>query len=192
MPTYRKSLQQQVNSLRRQVARNTNSPYFYRVLTTFNSGGATTWKTDQFNLTDSFVTSTTYHDNITGDKFINNNLHLLVDLKQDTTKCRMIVYIPKNPDVNYNPGAGQSGFMSHPDPNSFWVLKDVYINHDDDVHDTSRQFSINLRGQHSIYNTDNNIIEKGNVKVFMIYYNVASSSSLPAVSIGHRLSVTDK
>lgn len=187
-----KTLSQEVRALKRRVALNTNAPHYYRALTAFNSSGASAWTVETLDITGNFTSTSTYHDNVTGDEYLNNNLQLKVDVKNDVLKCRMVVYVSKNPLVTFNPSAGLTGFMTQPDPNSFWILKDVYINHQTDVFDTSTTYWMNLQKMKTIFNTESNIVEKGRIRVCLIYFNQSSPSGTATIQLGQQLSVTDK
>ena len=187
----RKTLSEEVSALKRKVALNTPSPYYFRTTTTFLSGTAGVPKVDGYDVTNNFVISDTYHDNVTGDKFINNSLHITLTKLRSVYQLRMIVYVPKNPDVIYTPESSQKGLVAHPDPNSFWVLKDVYINDRNQFIDDSRQWFINLRKLQTTFNTDLKIIEKGRIRILLMY-NTTGDSQTECLYLGTRLSITDK
>lgn len=187
-----KSVRQEIQALKRTQARYAPAPHYFRTISTLNSSGAATWSLSDLDITNLFTTSSTYHDNITGDEYINNSLETRVDVSNDVGKCRMIVYVPKNPLVTFVPTLDQTGFMRQPDPNSFWILKDVYINHNTDVFNTSTTYYCNLRGLKTIFNTESNICEKGRVRVLFLYNNTASASGIGSIFLSNRLSITDK
>ncbi len=187
-----KTLSQEVQALKRQVALNRNESYFYRQNTLIANGTVANWHLNTIDVTNSFCTSSTYHDNVTGDAFLNNNLDIKVDVKSWITHCRMIVYVSKNPNIQFTPVAGLTGFVTHPEPNSFWVLKDVYINHQADTIGTSTTYWMNLRKLKTIFNTDENNIEKGRIRILFLHYNSNGVSTDTGISAGVQLSITDK
>lgn len=187
-----KTLSQEIKSLKRQVALNRNAPHYYRAITTLNSSGAAAWSFETIDLTGNFTSTATYHDNVTGDEYLNNNLQLKVDVKNDVIKCRMIVYVSKNPLVTFTPAASITGYMTQPDPNSFWILKDVYLNHQNDVFDTSTTYWMNMKKMKTIFNTDSNIVEKGRIRICFVYFNQSSPASSVAINCSQQLSITDK
>lgn len=187
-----KTLSQEVKSLKRQVALSKNAPHYYRSTTFLASGGPSTWSVNTIELTNNFCSTGTYHDNVTGDEYTNNNLELKVDVKNDVSKCRMVVYVSKNSSVLFTPTADLTGYVTQPDPNSFWVLKDVYLNHQNDVYDTSTTYWVNLRKLVTIYNTAANIIEKGRIRICFIYYDQLTPVANNVIHVGQMLSITDK
>lgn len=187
-----KTLYQEIQALKRNQALYRNAPHYFELETTLNSDGPATWSVKTVDITNAFVTSSTYHDNVTGDEYLNNSLQTKVDVSNDVAKCRMIIYVSKNPAVSFTPAATQSGFTTQPDPNSFWILKDVYINHNTDVFSTSTTYWCNLRKLKSIYNTDSNILEKGRVRVLFHYLNTTTPSASGTIWMSNQLSITDK
>lgn len=187
-----KTVKEELRSLKRHVALNKNAPHYFNLRSTLNSSGATSWTRQDISITDAFTSSTTYHDNISGDEYRNNTLQTKVDIGQDVAKCRMIIYVPKNPGIVFTPALSNDGFITQPDPNSFWVLKDVYINHNTDVFTTATTYWCNLRGLKTIFNTDANNIEKGNVRFMFLYLNTSTASGQPTIFVSNQLSVTDK
>lgn len=187
-----KTLRQEVRALKRAQARYRNAPHYFLLRSTLNSSGATSWSREDIDLTDAFTSTGTYHDNVTGDEYLNNNLQTKVDVSNDVIKCRMVIYVPKNPLVTFTPTLDQAGFTTQPDPNSFWILKDVYINHNTDVFNTATTYWVNLRGLKTIFNTDSNIVEKGRVRILFLYFNQSNPSGNGSVFISNQLSITDK
>ncbi len=187
-----KTIKEEIRKLKRDVGRHRNAPHYFNLRTTLNSGGATTWTREDLDLTTAFTGSSTYHDNVTGDEYLNNHLQTKVDVGQDVAKCRMIVYVPKNPGIVFTPALSNDGFLTQPDPNSFWILKDVYINHNTDVFTTATTYWCNLRKLKTIFNTDADNIEKGRVRVLFLYLNTSTPSGQPTIFVSNQLSITDK
>lgn len=187
---YQKTISEEISSLKRKVALNTGAPYYFRYSLAQNITGANQLHVDAFNLTDTFTSHADYHDHVTGDKFINNNLSLAFTVKAATQHCRLLVYVPKNPTVSYVP-TGTNALTLQPDPNSFWILKDVFINHQDTTNDTDRMINLNLRKMITTFNHDAGVIEKGALKMTIITYNGTPSTG-QTVIMGVRHSISDK
>lgn len=187
-----KTVKEEIRALKRKVALYRNAPHFHSVRSTLNSAGAGSWSQFELDITNAFVTSSTYHDNVTGDEYLNNSLQTKIDVGQDVAKCRMIVYVPKNPLVKFIPSNDQAGHITQPDPNSFWILKDVYINHNTDVFNTATTYWCNLRKMRTVFNTDSDIVEKGRVWIYVHYLNTATASGNGTIWLSNQLSITDR
>lgn len=189
----KKSVSQEIAALKRRVSRNTAAPYSFRQSLQFNAPPAAGgYALNTINITDNFVTSATYHDNVTGDWFLNKGLDLKIAIVGDTLRFRVVVYIPRRVGTTFNPALNAGGFVSHPDHAAFRVLRDTTS--EILSADTPRNMNmrIPLRSMKSCFDTDTNLIEQNEVKVALMYQSNTLSGAVVMCTMGTMLTVCDK
>lgn len=189
----KKTLGQEVAALKRKVSKNKAAPYSFRQVLQFDAptvAGAYVLHT--INLTDRFVTSSTYHDNVTGDWFINKSLNLKMTLVGDLLRYRVIVYKPRRVGTSFAPGENAAGYVSHPDAAAFNVMRDVYSAPIEADSPRSISLRIPLRDMKTCFDTDTNLIEQGEIKVALLYQSNELSGATIVTTIGTMLTVCDK
>lgn len=160
------SLQEQVNSLKMQVGRNKPEVQYFRGDGTITSTGTGT-EQNTINITASLIASSTFRDNIIGDRWTNIALALSFYLSADCTHFRYVVYVPKKTGTSFTPTAQQ--FVRYPDPSAFWVLADKSVTLDPSAGGfRSVRKTVKLNRLKSIYNLDTTTLEKGEIKVLLI------------------------
>lgn len=189
----KKSVQQEIAALKRKVSRNSPETYSFRQSTQFNAPAvAGAYALNTLNITNNFVTSATYHDNVTGDWFMNKSLDLNFTIVADTLRFRVVVYIPRRVGTSFAPALSAGGFVSHPDYAAFKVLKDITSDPIESNSPRSLSLHVPLRYMKTCFDTDTNLIEQSEVKVCLLYQSNTLSGSVVMTTVGTMLTVCDK
>lgn len=156
----RPTLQNQISALRSQVNRQKPETQFYRFAGNHNSTG-TTIEQQNHLVTQTLISSTNFRDKVTGDEWANSLLKMKFNMEKDCKYARIIVYVPKKAGDRFTPSTFKS--VTQPDPSSFWILADFFVNHKDNNTNEAitRQFS--LRKLKTIYDSNAAAITKGEV-----------------------------
>lgn len=145
----------------------------YRQTTTSLSDGVGQYGYTDTDLTADYIASSTFRDDINGDSFTNLwlklNYHATLTAVQ---QIRIIVYTPVRISGTFQPSKDSTGFVTLPDPAAFRVFADLTVKplkETTAVHD-QRMF-VRLKNLKTIYNGSASVIEHGNVRVFVMWYN---------------------
>lgn len=189
----KKSLKQEVDALKRRVSRNTPAPYTFRQALEFQAPAlAGNYVIDTVNLTDNFVTSGTYHDNVTGDWFVNNWLKLRFTTVSDCIRMRVVVYCPRRVGTSFIPASSAGGFVSQPDITAFKVYRDVTSDLMENSSPRTLDLWIPFSGMKTCFDTDTNLIEKNEIKVLVMLQSSTLASPSILTTMGSQLSIADK
>jgi len=188
--TYKKpSIQNQLNVLKRKVARNTPAKVNHQRqygLTAVPAGvtGA------NINVTDDFIASSEYRDLVNGDAFTNHMLRLCIKVKPDVTAFRVIVYSPKVTSSSYAIPTSDNNLTRYPDPAAFTVYHDSWVTRQADLDETIFFKNVNLRRLTTVYNGSSSTLEKGAIRV-MVEWNKGGGTTVPG-HISTMLVLSDK
>ena len=189
----KKTLEQELAAIKRRVNRNTPAVYDFRQ--SINYAAPTTageYMQYTTNVTSGFTTSGTYHDNVTGDNFLNKSLTLHFSIAADCIRYRVVVYSPLRVGTSFAPLANNLGFVSHPDRSAFRVYRDVTSNPIDATTPRNLHLYVPLRNMKTIRDSDTNLIEQNEIKVLIFFQTSTIASPTNATSIGYKLSICDK
>lgn len=158
-------LQNQINRLKTQVGKNTPETKYFRFSATIasvtNSNELST-----INVTQALINSTTFRDNINGERWSNMGFNLNVVSLPDCTNLRVLVYVPKRTGENFSPSlASATCYTRFPDPNKYWVLADKTVSSQTDDYITPLKMRCNLKGLKTILDSNATAIEKGEIKI---------------------------
>jgi len=168
------TLQNQLDTLRRQVNKNKPETQYFRIKGNWTSTGTSTQQFSH-NVTESLLSSSDFRDNVTGDVWSNLRLDYRTQLTPDSTQYRVIIYTPKKAGQRFTPP--NYHFVTIPDPTAFTVWYDHSFSRDFDyVHQSGtkrpHQFinkKLNLRGMLTKNNSETSTIEKGELIITIIY-----------------------
>lgn len=170
----RPTLQNQITSLRRQVNSQKPETQFYRF-----QGNHTSLGTDveQVNIlpTATLIGSTGFRDKVTGDEWSNMALKMKFNMTDSCEYARIICYVPKKSGDRFAPSTFST--VTHPDPSSYWVISDTYVNHTGSSNNNksiSKYFP--LKKLKTIYDSNAVEITKGEVVVTVILKPKAGAS----------------
>jgi hypothetical protein len=169
----RPSLQMQVDKLKRKVAANKSEIF------TFNQGASITPpSTNQtqtnVNITDLIYTDTDFRDDITGNTWKNHWMDIRYIVPNNMTTFRVVVYVPKRPGLNFVPTT--RAMLKQPDHNTFWVLYDKAVTPDVSTNHIYKA-RLNLKNLKTEYSSDGTTLDRGEVKVALIYGGTTSTFS---------------
>lgn len=163
-PDNRKTLKSEVALLKRRVNQNTAEVINHRAQFAVSPLSAITLRTD--NLTDLFLATTDYRDNILGDTYRNKSLQMRLQTPPEMTNMRVIIYKPKK--VTGSISFGQSNaFTEIVDPNAFRVFLDRTISPISALNQ-HHEFRVNFGNLMTEYNSANTQLEKGVIKILFI------------------------
>lgn len=169
------TLQNELYRLKRKVARITPGlNYFTRTATLSSSEIAPfSYHVVTVTPTEDFIADAAYRTLITGDDFLNKFIKL--KYTGNTTviqQVRIVVYVPMKPTTLFQPQSDASGFVTIPDPNAFRVLYDSMKVNPNSLQPLHWQHTIQLRNLMTVYNGSSSTIEKGNLKICVMYQNL--------------------
>jgi len=183
------SFQNQLNLLKRKVNQNTPSKSNHQrqyILTAVAAGitGAT------INVTEDFVGAVEYRDLINGDSFTNHTLRLSIKVRPEVTAFRVVVYTPKVTSSTYAVPTTDNEFTRFLDPAAFTIYHDSWVNRQADLDESIFFRNINLRRMRTIDNGSSGVLEKGNLRVCLMW-NKGGGTTVPA-HVSTMLVVSDK
>jgi len=164
------TLQNQITSLKRQVNRNKAETLYFRYDGQIDGPAGSGNKIHNLIPTHNLITNPHFRTDVTGDRWINKFLKLKFYIEPDVNAFRIVAYIPKKTGNRFTP----SRFTAFPDPSAFTILRDKLLTRtetDDIDRIASRQAyttTINLRNRQSVYNSNNAILEKGELVVMLM------------------------
>lgn len=161
----RPTLQNQITALRRQVNSQKPETQFYRFSGNHTSTGTAV---EQVNIlpTGTLIGSTGFRDKVTGDEWSNMALKMKFNWEVDCEYARVICYVPKKAGDRFAPATFKT--VTHPDPSSFWVIGDFYMNHKDASTNEQTNHYFPLRKLKTIYDSNAASIQRGEVIVTVI------------------------
>lgn len=170
-------VQAQLADLRRKVNRNTAETGHFLDTHVFApaSGALLSYPT---NLTADFIGSSTFRDNITGDKWRNKTLHLNILAQPNvgtSPQFRFVIYKPKKAGTSWTPGGGLQPMVAFPDPSAFTLLYDKTWMPNRDGNQPAWKKTIKLESM-TLYNQDSATIEKGELKMLVLAFGAAGTS----------------
>ncbi len=157
----RPTLQNQISALRSQVAKQKPETQYFRATGTHTSAAGTV-ETTHYNLTQSLISSITFRDNVTGDRWTNLALKMKFLLSASTIAQRVVLYVPRKAGSRFTPA---NPLVEQPDPTSFWIVGDYMLNKPDPSSDTLYSYQNSLKGLKTIYDSQLGNIDKGEVIV---------------------------
>lgn len=160
----RPTLQNQVDALRAKVNSQKPETLYLRVTGYHNNTGTST---EQINyaVTNTLVSSTSFRDNVTGDRWKNLFLKLNAHFRAPCIGARILVYVPKKQGDRFTPTTHP--FVQLPDPSSFWILQDKMVPMENGVPEHYSR-TLSLRGLNTIYDSGAAAITKGEIIVSII------------------------
>lgn len=188
------TLQNQITSLRRQVNKNRAETLYHRSFGSINSNPGGGLLLTNLLPTDNLITSGSFRDNVTGDRWVNKVLKLRFYVEPDCNKFRVVMYIPKKAGNRFTP----SNFCAIPDPSAFTVHRDFLMNTNDrdDINrsDTRLSYSpnINFKSRQSVYNSDSGILERGELVVLIMTDGVDILGGKKQYEYGYQLVYSNK
>jgi len=184
------TIRNELDRLKRQVARNTASPdHFIRIVPLQGEEGVEFHRID-IPFTTTFTTDAKYRDSITGDKYYNNWIKLKFhSINPACNALRVVVYSPKVTTAEFIPEQTVTGFVTPPDPAAFRVYYDQMIQNPNSLQPLYMQRLVNLRKTITEFNGSSNILERGNIRICLLVQN---SSSQSLGFLGYQLCTTDK
>lgn len=199
-----RSLQNEINVLKRKVGRNTPAPVYFREdiiggLYLTNNG----FVRDEINVTSTIVQRTDFRNNINGDEWYNNSMKVKLLMEPTCSTCRVLVYMPLISGNEFAPPLTKEGYLRIPDPAAFTVLSDRYFNRDsiddapagtDPFTGSLKVFSWNvpLRGAKTIYNGSSGVIEKNSIVILVMSIGDNNSNNQNSHRVQYLLQAQDK
>ena len=183
------SIQNQLNTLKRQVGRNTPAKEFWRKTYAKAPVGAGHNQTT-IDLTSDFINNVNFRDTVNGDKFNNWWGHLNITSVAGVKNCRIVAYVPKKPGTTWAPALSGSGYVDHADPHAFWVIADRQMTLEQTTYPSTMKVRLNLRGMQTLYNTSSSVLERGDIRILIMWDTVNTSGT--DVFLGAQLCVSDK
>jgi len=184
----KRTMEQELRAIKRRVSRNTPAPSYFRSTNVVNTTAASGFQLAQINVTSLLTGDSSYHDLVTGDKFINQSLTLRVLWDKGVNFSRVMVYAPKKAGNTFVPSVAPSGIVQAPDSNSFWIIHDHVYTQTDPDQTMRMQRKMGLNGMLTTFNTDNSLIEKGEViLLFLFQHDVGISQPLINYSLDHQI-----
>jgi len=169
------TLANKLKKLERQVAKNKPELLQFRYNDTIAN---TVVGTNVFNIdiSDDLTKWGSFRDNVTGDKWVNRQIHLNCFTEIDLIECaRLVVYMPKNAFSIWSPSTGFE-FVDQPDISAFKVLHDkiVYPNSSliDTVNGGGSRFSCHAKvnmNNTTVWNSSSGNFEKNRLRAVLIY-----------------------
>lgn len=140
---------------------------------TIGSAGVSTATTD---VGGDFVAAADFRDMVTGDKWANKFMLLnLNDITRGATaKYRVCVYVAKRPSLVFVPATNHE-FDAIPDSSNFHVLYDEVLTPANNQHISIKE-KINMNNMVSIYDHDNSVFAKGQIRIFHARYVTAGQT----------------
>lgn len=180
------TLQNQITSLKYKVGSLKPETQYFRGVGNHTS---TSGSTEITNLlpTGNLIASSGFRDNVTGDRWVNKFLKLRFVAEPANTLLRVIVYFPKKPGTRFTPSSFAT--VSIPDPSTMWVLMDKTVTEKDASGKFSFDALINLKGKHTIYDSNSATIERGELIVAVMSAGTATSLQY---SYGYELGYCNK
>jgi hypothetical protein len=160
------TLQNQISALRAKVNSQKPETQHYQVANNHISGGTVATETVNLLPTSSLIGSTNFRQNVTGDKWTNIALRFKLNLEPDAKMARIICYVPKKTGDRFSPGSYATTTI--PDPSSFWVISDSYVNPDTTAQNTCITRNFNLKKMKTIYDSNTTTLERGEIVVAII------------------------
>lgn len=168
VPRKAATLQNQINTLRRQVYDQRRSPEYFQLSAEVTHTTAA-WKVTQWNITNEMILSTGFRDAINGDSWRNNWFDLRFMTKTRVEFCRIVVYVPLRAGQTFSPSVTDSGAIIVPDPTAFRVLYDeIVIMHSGLRVEEGRRRFIRFKNLLTLYNGHNGTLERNDVKMTII------------------------
>jgi hypothetical protein len=161
------TLQNQISALRAKVNSQKPETQHYQVSNNHTSGGTLVTETVNLLPTSSLIASTNFRQNVTGDKWTNIALRMKFNLAAEASMARILCYVPKKTGDRFTPATFATTTI--PDPNSFWVISDTYVNHAaNNRMSTCVTRNFNLRNMKTIYDSNTTSLERGEIVVCII------------------------
>jgi len=181
------TLQNQLNVLKRQVARNTPSKEYWQ--NDYTAVAAMGILGTDIPISVDFIANATYRDNINGDRFANHWLRLGITIPNGVDTVRIIVYTAKKTGQVYNAGTSLATFVRALDPAAWNIFHDEIYQ---PVLDGRQTFSrkVKLRGVNTIYNASSSVLERGDIRVAIITDKSTVSSTV--FNLNAQLCYSDK
>lgn len=161
-PTY----QNQIDALRRKVNSQKPETQYFRVAGNHTSSGTAVEQVNHL-VTSSLISSTNFRDKVTGDAWCNKLLKLKLNFDEDCEYARVLVYVPKKAGERFAPSTYST--VTHPDPSSFWVIADFYVNHLDATTNHCLSKVMSLARLKTIYDSNAAEITKGEIVISVIH-----------------------
>lgn len=169
-----KTIQNQINTLKRQVGKNKPAKCYFRenYTATASAGiGGTT-----HSVTNDVISNANFRNNINGDVWTNHYLRLSGIVDNTNLTTRIIVYVPKKTGSSITSPTTAFGLVAIPDPAAWWVLDDFYVTQARDADDHGFNRFVSLKGLHTLYNTSATTLERGEIKI-AVYYSVPNANT---------------
>lgn len=191
-PTYKKaSLENKVARLQRQVGRNTAGKEYFRnsvQLVAIGSG----YNSQDIDLTQSIISNARFRDVINGDRWYNRSINFRSVLFPDVSACRFVLYSCKKASTFFNPATSAEGFTTPLDPAAFTVYKDFYVTMHDQTERATINENLSLRSLMTIYNDSSTVLEKGQIRIHMMWYDPGTTGGSINGNAHWQLCVQDK
>lgn len=183
------TIRNELDRLKRKVARNSPSPNFFQRTTTLNEA-TSGYHHENVNVSEIFTNDASYRDYITGDTYANRWLKFhYTSGSSSLGQFRLIVYSPKVASTEFNPSDSPSGFVTQLDPSAFTVFYDSMKVNPNSIQPLHFSQFVSLRNIITEYNGSSSIMEKGNIRVCCIWDNTNSGNG---GTLGWQLSTLDK
>jgi len=181
------TFQNQLNMLKRQVARNTPAKTYWQNDYSFTAAAGV--RGTDCPLSVDFIANATYRDNINGDIFKNHWVRLGLTTPNGVDAVRVIVYTAKKTGQVYNAGTSMATFIRGLDPAAWNIYHDEIYQ---PVIDGRQTFvrKVNLRGVNTIYNASSSTLEKGDIRICIVT-DKSTVSSL-CFELNAQLCISDK
>lgn len=196
-----KTLRNEINLLKRKVARNTPAPVYFDTITTLPSFSASPdeFKRATIDITDDILSLTGFRDQINGDEWYNNSVKLSLTLFGETEQAWCVVYAPNLASTVFAPPESADGNVTLPDPAAFRVLSSRRINRESPKDTTTSDYPhvtyewiVPLRSMKTLFNSDANIVEKNPIKVMILLKKGSGTAGGSAGRLGIQIQLQDK
>ncbi|MBA7556247.1 hypothetical protein ES705_48946 [subsurface metagenome] len=158
-------LQNQINRLKTQVGKNTPETKYFRFSATIDSATSGN-ELSTINATQALINSTSFRDNINGERWSNVAINLNVIAQPDCTNLRVMIYVPKRSGESFSPSLlSGTCYTRFPDPGKYWVLADKMMTSQTTDVITPLKMRCNLKGLKTILDSNATAIEKGEIKI---------------------------
>ena len=172
-------VQNQVNILRRTVARQAPQTSNWSKIYSWTTPATVGFQTYDIPITTDFIASSDYTNSVLGDFYRNKFLQLKLDCEPVVPKYRIIVYWSRK--AGNTSGVGDFAFTL--DPAAFTVIHDSMVFPNQLA--GTKFIRLNLRGKMTNYNQSSSTLEYGDLRVRIILYNNAATARNSTIGIRH-------
>lgn len=170
----RPTLEEKLAYLERRINANTRAKANLHQNYTMTSAGVG-YQLHTLNVTTDTINDALFRPIVNGDRFVNHYLRVNVVAHTNASIARVLVYSPSKPNTSFVPATSALGLCTNPDFEAFRVLKDTVINKPTSTSTKMHQIYVPLRNMVSIYNWSSGVLEKGEIKIMVLYHAAAGS-----------------